>query len=354
MLEELSQKLIVDLKKILDNTISFGMNPDEKGRMSLSLLGETVVTMEKWKWLTHYDLEEVLYLIPDYCLKDRMILKGQKKQFPVVSADSVLDPSLRPLFLGTSKELADKILRDGPGKKEAYLRLVNEPELAGLISIYHTGFNGSTPDKQSTILVVDSAAVFRDGGKILKTHSPFLLGESLKSEHFSNFRDQDQFFLQLRWEIRVNETLYMEYSDQSRLAAEDLFQLKSQTEVENILIEHLMSNIPEVRRNVAQALGLPCYQQGFLMGAPRPSRRRLLESVSVQPETLKKMLNAVKRESDLEAAHWFVCSLGAQYYGGKLRNNVDEVYDIAGIIDSRFGNELRTDTNRLRETVTGC
>lgn len=353
MLEKLNQKLIVDLKKILENTISFGMAPDEKGRISLSLLGETVVAMEKWKWITHYDLEEVLYLTTDYILKDRMISRRQKFHFPVLPAYSVFESPSRPLFLGTSKELAEKIFREGPYKKEAYLRLVYEPELAGLISIYHTGFNGTTPDKQSTILVVDPAAVFRDGGRILKTPSPFFLGEFLNSKHFSEFRDQDQILLQLRWEIRVNETLYMEYSDQSRIAAEDLFQLRTQAEVENILTEHLRSDIPEVRRNVAQALGLPCYQQGFLMGAPRPSRRRLLEPVSVQPETLKKMLNAVKRETDLEAAHWLVCSLGAQYYGGKLLRYVDEVYDLAGIIESRFGNELRTETYRLRETVTG-
>ncbi len=353
MLEKLNQKLLVDLKKILEDTISFGIASNENGRIPLSLLGETVVAIEKWKWITHYDLEEVLYSTPDYIVKDGMISGKQKFKFPVLPAYSALKSPSQPLFFGTSKRSAEKILREGPCRKEACLRLVHEPELAGLISIYHTGFNGSTPDNQSTILEVDPTAVFRDGARILETPSLFFLGEVLKPEHFSEFRDQDQVLLQLRWEIRVNETLYMEYPDQSRIAAEDLFQLKTQAQVENILTEHLKNDIPEVRRNVAQALGLPCYQQGLFMDAPQPSRRSLLEPVSVQPETLKKMLNAVKHEVDVEAAHWFVCSLGAQYYGGKLLDYVDEIYDLTGIIESRFGNALKTDTYRLKETVTG-
>jgi len=202
------------------------------------------------------------------------------------------------------------------------LRLVSEPELAGLISIYHTGFNGSTPDKQSTILKVDPTAVLGDGARILETPSPFFLGEFLKPKHFSEFKDQDQILLQLQWDIRVNETLYMEYSEQSRIAAEDLFRLKTQVQVEDILTEYLNSDIFEVRRNVAQALGLPCHQKGFFLDGPQPSQRSLLE---------------------------LVC----QYYGGKLLDYVDKVYDLVGIIESNFGNALRSDIYRLKKTVAG-
>ena len=341
MLEKLNQSLLVDLKKILENTTFFGLASDEKGRLSLSHLGETVVTIEKWKWITRYDLEDALYLTPDYIIKDGMISGKQKNIFPPLPAYSPLKSFSQPLYLGTSKMSAEKILSEGSGKKEVGLRLVSTPELAGLISIYHTGFNGSTPDMQSTILKVNPAVVFADGARILETPSLFFTGEFLKPGHFSEFKAQDQILLQLRWEIRVNETLYMEYPNQSRIAAEDLFRLKTQVQVEDILTEYLSSDIPQVRRNVAQALGLPCYQQGFFMDAPRPSQKSLLEAVSVQPETLKKMLNAVKREVDVEAAHWFLCSLSAQYYGGKLLDYAGEVYDLANIIEAHFGNKKK-------------
>ena len=351
MMPEMLFELRTDVKAILENTITYGIPPDESGRIRFWDLGEAVVAMEKWCWISRFELREAVTLNPSiFSVVDDLIATATGETFPTLPKYVMVHDSPKILFLGAPNSTFQRLLAMEQPRAN-FVRVVGDPEVAARIAIFHTDFGDGTAEMQPTIVRIDASAASAAGMHVGKTPSLFYIVEQLRPDYCSVFSDAETAFQEATLKVRLNETLYMEHSDQSRIAAEYLFRLKPQPEVEKALAVHLQHRIPAVRRNVAQALGVPSFRSGIDLTLPSPTIEILLEHVSVQPETLMKILGAVKEERDLEVLHWLLCTLSAQFYGGKLKPFVPEVEALTRELDTELGEKICDDTIRLRDAL---
>ena len=185
MLEKLRQELQDELENVLQNTISYGIAPDRIGEVSLSAVAETLVIREKWNWITKYEIEETVTLTSDYTLSNNRISKKQGLSFPELPDYPGVPGEFVRGFFGASEETAEKISKREILEDSMFLRFVTDVDSAGLIAIYHTGFDGTTPDLISSILCLDVQLALQEGAVIKQAPSEFILGKSLKPRHFS-------------------------------------------------------------------------------------------------------------------------------------------------------------------------
>ncbi len=353
MIREFVEGFRTDVEAILENTLNHGIPPDDSGKVRFSDVGEAVIATEKWCWVSGFELRGAIAQMADtYILEGDFVIRKNGIKFPRLPEYPEAQDPPKYLFWGASKATFQKLLDREQTQKAELIRVVGDADVAACIAIFLTDFGENAPEMRPTIASIDAAAAAAAGMPMRRTPSIFYVVDQLSGDYCSVFGGSESALKKATWKVRLNETLYMEHSDQSRRAAEFLFRLKPQPEVERALLEYLRHSIAAVRRNVAQALGLPSFLSSFPLNAPTPSMEGLLEPVSVQPDTLKKMIDATREETDFEVLHWLLCSASAQFYGGKLKPFTEEMRTLTRLLDDRYGEEVQDDTFKLRAALT--
>jgi hypothetical protein len=346
------EDLRTDIEAILSDTIRFGIGPDQSGRIRLTDVGETIVSAEKWCWITRTRIRRTIAQMADaYTVSDDFIARRNGEMFPSLLEYEEISAPPSEVFVGASKGTVQKFLAGERTPGNGLVRAVGDAEVAACIAIFLTDFGGKTPDTQPAILRIDIAAASAVG-PVLKTPSVFFVFDHLTRDCCALFAGAEAALNAATWKVRLNETLHIDDPDRSRIAARSLLRLKPQPEIERVLLSYLQDGDTTVRRNAAQALGLPSFLQGFSLREPTPPREVWLEPGSLQPDSLRKVIEAAEVETDFEVLHWLLCTAGAQYYGGRLKGLVPEMRALTRMLDERFGDAVRYDTKTIRDALS--
>jgi hypothetical protein len=353
MMPELSQEFQTTVREVLENTIKYGICPDPTGKIRFSEVGEVAVSAEKWCWIVRSQVKYSIEMMADtYSVVGDFVTRNDGALFPNLPSYTAVTEHPAALFAGVSNETFQKLLKGERVPISGLARAVADPEVAAAIAIFLTEFRWVDSETKPVIISIDTVAAAAAGITLKKMPSLFFAFDQLRRDYCSEFGGTDSVLKAVIWKVRLNETLYLDDPDESRLAAKFLFRLKPQPEVERELLAYLRHKSVSVRVNVAQALGLPTYMSGFPLTAPPPSIETLLEPTSVQPDTLREIIEVAKEEKELEVVQWLLCSASSQYYGGKLNPFVGDMRALTRILDTRFGDGVSDFTLRVRAALS--
>jgi hypothetical protein len=111
-------------------------------------------------------------------------------------------------------------------------------------------------------------------------------------------------------------------------SAGKLYSVMPQIDAERLLTPLLRDADPEVRANGLLALGRPAYKVPFVPGGPVPPRNERLEAATLAPETVEAIIRLIQAEADEVVLDHAVCTLSAQNFEGKLRDQGRRIRDI--------------------------
>ena len=133
--------------------------------MRLSQLGETLVVRERWNSDQFLRVERSSVF--EFRLRDRGRLDREEDTSPVSDAAPVSGSRRDPPFcIGEREGCGGEILKQGYQPPEFPLRLLQDAEQAGLVSIFRTGFDCTTPDMMPAILQVNGRLAVSNGAVV--------------------------------------------------------------------------------------------------------------------------------------------------------------------------------------------
>jgi hypothetical protein len=341
IIKQQQNALLESLIQRFEDPEMFGVSLTDQGVLLTEIL-ESLVAVNKWDWLSRDMIVTTSYGTDLFELEDRYLRYMNSK---TITGTSLIRPSKNysgDLYYADAREPTSGLSEQGfieifPDK--LWAQMLNDRRIGSFSQFRHfyTTFERAvivgwalSGDLKSVDIKLTNTEMFGPDTKFRAINDNILLVQGVSSDSLNSMEtiSNNQKVRDMQIHIWIKEVLYVEDPGLQSASAANLYEVFSQNEVEALLLPFLEDPDPDVRANVLTALGMPAYKVGFVPGAPLPPRGERLEPATIQPDTLRKLLDVLQKETNQHVLDHFVCTLSTQTFEGKLSPYIEEVRQI--------------------------